>query len=189
MSKMLKYSAGKLETLNPGKNRVSEKVRFRGESAIVAAARDGWFADKAKLVRATWTVQTCAALSKYIYIERVGELHGVLAANVDKVSPVVAAHAFGVARTLSLPAVRCRRRIRGADSLGFVGACIGFQALSAAQRVCHEQRKVLGVTSQQAPLDRAHQWFETARRGTRDRPRLLWASAGRPAETIRLAEI
>ena len=59
----------------------------------------------------------------------------------------------------------------------------------AAQRVCHEQRKVLGVTSQQAPLDRAHQWFETARRGTRNRPQLLWAGAGRPAETIRLAEI
>lgn len=88
MSKMLKYSAGKLETLNPSKNRVSEKVRFRGESAIVAVPqRDGWFGDKAKLVRATWTVQTCAAPSKYIYIERVGELRGVLAANVNKVSP------------------------------------------------------------------------------------------------------
>ena len=81
-------SAGKPETLNPSKSRVLEKVRFRDESAIVAVPqRDGWFGDKAKLVRATWTVQTCAALSKYIYIERVGELHGVLAANVDKVSP------------------------------------------------------------------------------------------------------
>ena len=81
-------SAGKPETLNPSKSRVLEKVRFRDESAIVAVPqRDGWFGDKAKLVRATWTVQTCAALSKYIYIEGVGELHGVLAANVDKVSP------------------------------------------------------------------------------------------------------
>ena len=60
-------SAGKPETLNPSKSRVLEKVRFRDESAIVAVPqRDGWFGDKAKLVRATWTVQTCAAPSKYI---------------------------------------------------------------------------------------------------------------------------
>ena len=85
MSKMLKYSAGKLETLNPGKNRVSEKVRFRGESAIVAVPR--------RMVRRQGETRASdldcpdvrSALE--IYIERVGESRGVLAANVDKVSP------------------------------------------------------------------------------------------------------
>jgi hypothetical protein len=53
-----------------------------------------------------------------IYIERVGESGGVLAANVDKVSPSGGGKCLRrYQRTLSLPAVRCRRKRLGEIAL------------------------------------------------------------------------